>query len=160
MVSFSRQAYVFFFSRVCTYNSSTWLVWAYLTMDRWLCAYCRWIRRWFEVEDRVLYCYNAQDQDGSKVKRAAVLYQASVKVQYVYMYSGVRGPFNFPVFSTNTILLSVGKEQHLKGRARPYTRPYHMLLYNNVFSLPGTDCCHVLRPCCMFVAMYCCCDVL
>lgn len=40
----------------------------------------RWIRRWFEVEDRVLYCYDAQDQDGSKVKRAAVLYQASVKV--------------------------------------------------------------------------------
>eukprot|EP00903_Cladosiphon_okamuranus_P005725 g5683.t1 len=39
----------------------------------------RWIRRWFEVEDRVLYCYDAQEQDGSKVKRAAVLYQASVK---------------------------------------------------------------------------------
>eukprot|EP00752_Nemacystus_decipiens_P003913 g3587.t2 len=39
----------------------------------------KWIRRWFEVEDRVLYCYDAQEQDGSKVKRAAVLYQASVK---------------------------------------------------------------------------------
>ncbi|CAM9872905.1 unnamed protein product, partial [Hapterophycus canaliculatus] len=39
----------------------------------------RWIRRWFEVEDRVLYCYNAQEQEESKVKRAAVLYQASVK---------------------------------------------------------------------------------
>lgn len=48
------------------------------------CAYYffRWIRRWFEVEDRVLYCYDAQDQDGSKVKRAAVLYQASVKVNH------------------------------------------------------------------------------
>lgn len=49
-------------------------------MERYVSAGCRWIRRWFEVEDRVLYCYNAQDQDGSKVKRAAVLYQASVKV--------------------------------------------------------------------------------
>ncbi|CAM9124180.1 unnamed protein product [Ectocarpus sp. 12 AP-2014] len=39
----------------------------------------KWIRRWFEVEDRVLYCYNAQEQEGSKIKRAAVLYQASVK---------------------------------------------------------------------------------
>lgn len=46
-------------------------------------AHYRWIRRWFEVEDRVLYCYNAQDQDESKVKRAAVLYQASVKVFHI-----------------------------------------------------------------------------
>ena len=45
-----------------------------------LCLF-RWIRRWFEVEDRVLYCYDAQEQHGSKVKRAAVLYQASVKVK-------------------------------------------------------------------------------
>lgn len=46
------------------------------------CFLFRWIQRWFEVEDRVLYCYDAQEQDGSKVKRAAVLYQASVKVRF------------------------------------------------------------------------------
>lgn len=28
----------------------------------------------------MLYCYDAQQEDGNKVKRAAVLYQASVKV--------------------------------------------------------------------------------
>lgn len=41
-----------------------------------------WLRRWFEVEDRVLYCYNAQGQskEGCRVKRAAILYQASVVV--------------------------------------------------------------------------------
>lgn len=43
----------------------------------------RWIRRWFEVEDRVLYCYSDQDEEGNKVKRAAVLYQSSVKVRLV-----------------------------------------------------------------------------
>lgn len=46
-------------------------------LRRWL---GRWIRRWFEVEDRVLYCYDFEHHGQNKVKRAAVLYQASVKV--------------------------------------------------------------------------------
>lgn len=31
----------------------------------------------------MLYCYNAQGEEGNKVKRAAVLYQATVKVRLV-----------------------------------------------------------------------------
>lgn len=36
----------------------------------------------------MLYCYNSQEQQESKVKRAAVLYQASVKVRALFSRRG------------------------------------------------------------------------
>ncbi|CAM9635430.1 unnamed protein product, partial [Sphacelaria rigidula] len=57
-----------------------------------------WLRRWFEVEDRVLYCYKDQGEskEGSRIKRAAVLYQASV---VVCNYKDGKYPHYFEVHS-------------------------------------------------------------